>query len=161
MKNVKISSIVLRPVTYYIKSNVEYRELSKLEDSFFIVIQYAGKRAELQFHMSREWGGIFYDFYMKTGQKLDADTWLTFVDEMDRRRLITRDTSYMKRKKLRMVNILSCIWSLLTPLFIIIQLYFVRNIEDGVSDFGTMRYITTTFVLTLCSIVFFFNPSYS
>jgi len=107
MKNAKLSSVTFRPVKHYIKNDGECCEFSRLEDGFFLAIQDAGERAELKFHMSREWRDMFCDFCMKTGQKLDADAWLTSVDEMDRRSSIARDASHMKRRRVMMVNALS------------------------------------------------------
>ena len=66
MKNTKLSSIHVKPLTYYIKNNVECFKFSRLGDIFFLVIQDAEEYAEVKFHMSREWSDMFYDFYMKT-----------------------------------------------------------------------------------------------
>jgi len=107
MKNAKLSSITFRPLTRYIQNDAECREFSKLEHNFFGSIQDAGKRAELKFHMRREWRDMFCSFCVKIGQRLDADAWLTSVDEVERRSAISRDASRMQRRKVMMVNALS------------------------------------------------------
>jgi len=107
MKNAKLSSITFRPLTRYIKNDAECREFSKLEHNFFLSIQDRGHRAELKFHMRREWRDMFCSFCVNVGQRLDADAWLTSVDEVERRSSIARDASRMQRRKVMMVNALN------------------------------------------------------
>jgi len=106
-KNAKLSSQTYVPLSLYIMNDAECHKFSKLEDSFFLKIQDPGERAELKFHMRKEWRDMFCNFCVKVGHKLDADAWLTSVDEMDRRATIASNASRMKRRKVMMVNALN------------------------------------------------------
>ena len=106
-KNAKMSSQTYVPLSRYITHDATCHEFSKLEASFFHAIQDPVERAKLKFHMQKEWRDMFCTFCVKVGQKLDADAWLTSVDEMDRRVAVAGNASRMKRRKIMMINALN------------------------------------------------------
>ena len=102
MKNAKLSSRTFERGTGGLIDIHEAREFSELEDLFFQSIQCHVERAEIKFHMQREWREQFSQFCIGAGQPLDADSWLSSVEEMDRRASQAKDAARMARRKLMM-----------------------------------------------------------
>jgi len=102
MKNAKLSSRTFQRVSAGILDNNEVREFSELEDLFFQSIQCQQERAEIRFHMQKEWREQFSLYCSSVGQPLDSDSWLTSVEEMDRRSSQAKDASRMAKRKLMM-----------------------------------------------------------
>ena len=102
MKNAKLSTKTFQRAVGYLADPNEAREFSELEESFFNAIQDAQERAEIKFHMQREWREQFSQFCSSIGQPLDADAWLSSVEEMDRRASQAQNTARMTRRKLMM-----------------------------------------------------------
>lgn len=101
MKNAKLSSKLYQRKAGCLDP-VEAREASELEDCFFQSIQDLQERAEIKFHMQKEWREQFSQICAATGQPLDADAWLSSVEEMDRRASVARDAARMAKRKLMM-----------------------------------------------------------
>mmetsp|Transcript_26327 Transcript_26327/g.61230 ORF Transcript_26327/g.61230 Transcript_26327/m.61230 type:complete len:655 (+) Transcript_26327:319-2283(+) len=99
MKNAKLSAKSFRRTTGYIVDPLEARLFSELEDSFFRSITCTMERAEVRFHLQKEWRELFSSFCVQLGQKLEADAWLASVEEMDRRASRAKDAARMARRK--------------------------------------------------------------
>jgi len=102
MKNAKLSSNTFTCSSSHILDTADCREFSELEENFMHSIQDPKERAELKFHMKKEWRDMFSKFSVNIGQPLDADAWLNSIEEMDRRISMARDASRMTRRKLMM-----------------------------------------------------------
>jgi hypothetical protein len=102
MKNAKLSTKTFQRTVGYLLDVNETREFSELEESFFNGIQELQERAEIKFHMQREWREQFSQFCVSIGQPLDADGWLGSVEEMDRRASQAQNTARMTRRKMMM-----------------------------------------------------------
>jgi len=102
MKNAKLSSRTFQRLAPGIMDNNEVREFSELEDLFFQSIQCQQERAEIKFHMQREWREQLSLYCSSVGQPLDADSWLGSVEEMDRRSSHAKDAARMAKRKLMM-----------------------------------------------------------
>jgi hypothetical protein len=102
MKNAKLSSRTFERLAGGLLDTNEAREFSELEDLFFQSIQCHVERAEIKFHMQRDWREQFSQFCIAVGQPLDADAWLGSVEEMDRRASQAKDAARMARRKLMM-----------------------------------------------------------
>ena len=101
MKNAKLSSKTFKRLTGYINP-VEAREFSELEESFFRGIADHQERAEMKFHMQKEWREQFSRVCAAIGQPLDVDAWLSSVEDMDRRASKAKDAARMAKRKLMM-----------------------------------------------------------
>lgn len=102
MKNAKLSSRTFQRLAAGVLDNNEVREFSELEDLFFQSIQCQQERAEIKFHMQREWREQLSLYCTSVGQPLDADAWLGSVEEMDRRSSHAKDAARMAKRKLMM-----------------------------------------------------------
>eukprot|EP00557_Chaetoceros_sp_GSL56_P001887 CAMPEP_0176492094 /NCGR_PEP_ID=MMETSP0200_2-20121128/8788_1 /TAXON_ID=947934 /ORGANISM="Chaetoceros sp., Strain GSL56" /LENGTH=717 /DNA_ID=CAMNT_0017889579 /DNA_START=604 /DNA_END=2757 /DNA_ORIENTATION=+ len=100
MKNAKLSSKIFQGTNCFITDVAECIEFSALEDRFFQAIHDRKERAELKFHMHREWRETFSQICVQMGQPIDADAWLSSVEEMDRRVSVARDASRIARRRL-------------------------------------------------------------
>jgi bHLH-MYC and R2R3-MYB transcription factors N-terminal len=101
MKNAKLSTKMFQRTTGCLHP-LEAAEFSSLEESFFLSIPDVVERAEVKFHMQREWREQFSRVCSLIGQPLDADAWLTSVEEMDRRAAKARDAACMAKRRLMM-----------------------------------------------------------
>ena len=102
MKNAKLSSKTFVRNSGFIEDVKEAREFSDIEDSFFHGIQCHQERAEIKFHMQKEWREHFSNLCLQAGQPLDADSWLSSVEEMDRRSSHAKEVARIARRKLMM-----------------------------------------------------------
>ncbi|CAB9518905.1 phosphotransferase system component [Seminavis robusta] len=102
MKNAKLSTKTFQRTIGYLHDVNEAREFSELEESFYNAIQDLQERAEIKFHMQREWREQFSQFCVSIGQPLDADGWLSSVEEMDRRASSAQNAARMTRRKMMM-----------------------------------------------------------
>lgn len=107
MKNAKLSLKSYKRSTGYITDTAVARKFSDLEDAFYHSIQCHQEKAEIKFHMQKEWRELFSNFCVSAGHTLDADAWLTSVDELDRRRSMAKEAAKLARRKLMMGNALS------------------------------------------------------
>jgi hypothetical protein len=101
MKNAKLSTKTYKRKTGCIDP-ADAREVSNLEESFFNSIVDFQERAEVKFHMQKEWREQFSKVCADLGRPLDADAWLSSVEEMDRRSSKARDSARMAKRKLMM-----------------------------------------------------------
>jgi hypothetical protein len=102
MKNAKLSSRTFQRAAGGVLDNNEAREFSELEDLFFQSVQDHQERAEIKFHMQKEWREQFSLYCNSVNQPLDADAWLSSVEEMDRRNSQAKDAARMAKRKLMM-----------------------------------------------------------
>ena len=107
MKNARLSSKVFKGSDCFITDAAQCTEFSAMEGNFLHSISDPVQRAELRFHMRKEWRQTFSDFCLQTSQPLDSDAWLSSVEEMDRRVSMARDASRISRRKLMMGYALS------------------------------------------------------
>lgn len=102
MKNARLSSKAYKYCNGYIADFEESKAFSALEKSFYDSIQCDLERAEIRFHMQKEWREHFSSFCVAIRQKVDADSWLSSVEEMDRRVSRAKDAARMARRKVMM-----------------------------------------------------------
>ena len=107
MKNARLSAKTYARTVGFIQNPQEAREFSELEMSFFGSIQCDLERSEIRFHIQKEWRELFSTYCVAMGQKLDADQWLSSVEEMDRRASQAKDSARMARRKVMMGYALS------------------------------------------------------
>lgn len=105
MKNAKLSARSFQRTYGYIFDPEKARNFSMLEESFFHSVQCHQERAEIKFHMQKEWREIFSAYCLSIGQTLDANAWLSSVEEMDRRDNRAKDAARMAKRKLMMGNV--------------------------------------------------------
>jgi hypothetical protein len=101
MKNARLSTKMFQRSVGCLNL-MEAREFSALEDSFFESVTDLYERAEIKFHMQKEWREQISRVCATTGQPLDADAWLSSVEELDRRSSRAKDAARMKKRKLMM-----------------------------------------------------------
>jgi len=101
MKNAKLSSKTYER-SIGVLTLADGREFSELEESFFHAVTDHQERAEIKFHMQKEWREQFSRVCATIGQPLDADSWLSSVEEMDRRASQAKDAARMAKRKLMM-----------------------------------------------------------
>lgn len=102
MKNAKLSTKTYKASTGHLNDPTEARDFAEAEDAFFRSVQDHQERAEIKFHMQKEWREHMSSFCLQTGQPLDGDSWLSSVEEMDRRATRAKDAARMARRKLMM-----------------------------------------------------------
>eukprot|EP00934_Nitzschia_sp_Nitz4_P001013 Nitzschia sp. Nitz4//scaffold42_size132992//103797//106004//NITZ4_003416-RA/size132992-processed-gene-0.19-mRNA-1//1//CDS//3329551769//1013//frame0 len=107
MKNARLSAKSYKAIDGYVSNAEQARSFSELERSFYDSIQCDMERAEIRFHMQKEWRELFSAFCVAMGQKLNADAWLSSVEEMDRRVSQAKDAARMARRKVMMGYALS------------------------------------------------------
>jgi len=99
MKNAKLSARSFKRTSGYILNNDDARQFSQLEDAFYRSISCSMERAEIRFHLQKEWRELFSSYCVNVGQKLECDDWLNSVEEMDRRASRAKDAAKMARRK--------------------------------------------------------------
>ena len=102
MKNAKLSAKTYKPAAGYVLDDEDARKFSQLEVAFYESIQCDMERAEIRFHMQKEWREFFSSYCVSMGQKLDADAWLSSAEELDRRASQAKDAARMARRKVMM-----------------------------------------------------------
>lgn len=102
MKNAKLSAKTYKPEAGYVTDDTDAKAFSQLEVSFYESIQCDMERAEIRFHMQKEWREFFSSYCVSMGQKLDADAWLHSAEELDRRASQAKDAARMARRKVMM-----------------------------------------------------------
>lgn len=108
MKNAKLSAKAYKHNgPGYIVDDESAKNFSQLELAFYESIQCDMERAEIRFHMQKEWRELFSSYCVSMGQKLDADAWLSSVEELDRRVSQAKDAARMARRKVMMGYALS------------------------------------------------------
>ena len=107
MKNAKLSAKTYRKGSGFIQNLEDARDFAMTEASFYESIQCDLERAEIRFHMQKEWREHFSNYCVAMGQKIDADPWLTSVEELDRRNSAAKDAARLARRKVMMGQALS------------------------------------------------------
>lgn len=100
MKNAKLATRQYKRNTGYIPTASEARAFSLLESDFFASIKCAMERSEIRFHMQKEWRELFSSYCISMGQILDANEWLSSVEELDQRTSLQKDAARMVRRKI-------------------------------------------------------------
>lgn len=106
MKNAKLSTRAFKRTTGYIVDQNEARKFSDLEDAFYYSIQDQKERAEIKFHMQKEWRDMFSHYCVRIGQTIDVDQWLSSIEELDRRVSMSKDAARRAKRKLMIGNAL-------------------------------------------------------
>eukprot|EP00814_Leptocylindrus_danicus_P009809 CAMPEP_0116019704 /NCGR_PEP_ID=MMETSP0321-20121206/9387_1 /TAXON_ID=163516 /ORGANISM="Leptocylindrus danicus var. danicus, Strain B650" /LENGTH=700 /DNA_ID=CAMNT_0003490309 /DNA_START=261 /DNA_END=2363 /DNA_ORIENTATION=+ len=101
MKNAKLSARSFKRTTGALDLATS-KSFGDLEDSFYMSITNETARAEVRFHMQKEWRELFSNLCANIGQPLDAVEWLSSVEELERRVSIAKDAARHKRRKLMM-----------------------------------------------------------
>ena len=99
MKNAKLSARAYKRKTGYVIDSGDARVFSELENAFYRSIACSMEKAEIRFHLQKEWREIFSSYCVQLGQNLEADDWLSSVEEMDRRASRSKDAAKMARRK--------------------------------------------------------------
>lgn len=107
MKNARLSARCYKRTSGFIDDDLEARTFSEAESAFFDSIPCSLEKSEIKFHMQKEWRELYSNYCVAIGQKLDADSWLTSVEEMDRRSSEAKDAARMARRKVMMGYALS------------------------------------------------------
>lgn len=107
MKNANLSQKSFRRTSGCIVDPNEARTFAKLEEEFILAIQSQIERAEMRFHIEKEWRELFSSYCVAVGQPLDADAWLSSVEEMDRRAAQARENARNAKRRAMMSNALT------------------------------------------------------
>mmetsp|Transcript_5316 Transcript_5316/g.5832 ORF Transcript_5316/g.5832 Transcript_5316/m.5832 type:complete len:395 (-) Transcript_5316:388-1572(-) len=99
MKNANLSGKQFKRTNGYIADIEHCKQFSELEDAFFRSLIDPQEQASVRFHMQKEWREMFSSFCVSVGQLLDADSWLSSVEEMEKRESLTKDAARMARRK--------------------------------------------------------------
>eukprot|EP00816_Leptocylindrus_hargravesii_P001693 CAMPEP_0196805590 /NCGR_PEP_ID=MMETSP1362-20130617/5381_1 /TAXON_ID=163516 /ORGANISM="Leptocylindrus danicus, Strain CCMP1856" /LENGTH=735 /DNA_ID=CAMNT_0042178607 /DNA_START=268 /DNA_END=2475 /DNA_ORIENTATION=+ len=102
MKNARLSSRSYVRTSGHLDTEAMAKEFSKLEEAFFRSIACDFVRAEVRFHMQKEWRELFSNYCVHADQPLNADDWLSSVEELERRVSIAKDSARLQRRKLMM-----------------------------------------------------------
>lgn len=102
MKNAKLSSKTFKRTSGYLADAAEAREFSDYEDAFFNSLQNRLERAEMRFHIQKEWRETFSTYCVSHGQTLNVDEWLESVEEMEKRVHRAKDVERIQRRKMMM-----------------------------------------------------------
>lgn len=102
MKNAGLSTRQYAVQTGHVQDVSQARAFSQLESDFFASISCRMERAEIRFHMQKEWREHFSNYCYAVKQPLDANPWLYSVEELDRRAALQRDAERMTRRKVMM-----------------------------------------------------------
>lgn len=102
MKNARLSSRSYVRTSGYLDTEAMAKEFSRLEEAFFRSISCDFVRAEVRFHMQKEWRELFSNYCVHTDHPLNADDWLSSVEELERRVSIAKDNARLQRRKLMM-----------------------------------------------------------
>lgn len=98
MKNAKLSTKTFTRTTGFLQGD-DAKEFTQVESDFFASIPCSMERAEIRFHMQKEWREFFSSYCVEIGQPLDADKWMSSVDELERRMSQAKDAARMARRK--------------------------------------------------------------
>jgi len=107
MKNASLSQKSFRRASGCIVDPNDARTFAKLEEDFILSIQSQIERAEMRFHIQKEWRELFSSYCVAVGQPLDADGWLSSVEEMDRRASQARENARNAKRRAMMSNALT------------------------------------------------------
>jgi hypothetical protein len=107
MKNARLSARCYKRTVGFIDDDREARIFSEAESGFFDSIPCSLEKSEIRFHMQKEWRELYSSYCVAIGQKLDADSWLSSVEELDRRASEAKDAARMARRKVMMGYALS------------------------------------------------------
>lgn len=102
MKNANLSGKAFKVTTGFISDLAGCQVFSEQEESFFRSLNDPVEQATVKFHMQKEWREMFSGFCVAMGQPLDADDWLSSVEEMEKRESLAKDAARMTRRKLMM-----------------------------------------------------------
>jgi len=100
MKNAKLSTKLYKRVGKMFSD--EAQKFSELEKAFCYSIHDQRERAEMKFHMKKEWREKFSALCLSIGQQIQVDDWLNSVEEMDRRKARSKENFRIARRKLMM-----------------------------------------------------------
>lgn len=107
MKNARLSARCYKRTVGFINDDTDARLFSEAESSFFDSIPCSLEKSEIKFHMQKEWRELYSSYCVAINQKLDADGWLSSVEELDRRASEAKDAARMARRKVMMGYALS------------------------------------------------------
>eukprot|EP00956_Cyclotella_meneghiniana_P036110 scaffold121622_cov79-Cyclotella_meneghiniana.AAC.1 len=102
MKNAKLSSKTFKRSIGFLCEEMEARAFSDAETAFFNSITNLLERAEIKFHIAKEWREMFSTYCVSHGQSLNVDKWLASVEEMDRRSQRAKEMERVKRREMMM-----------------------------------------------------------
>ena len=98
----KLSTKTFKRTTGFLADAMEARDFSESEDCFLQSVSNPLERAELKFHIQKQWRETFSTYCVSHGQQLNVDGWLASVEEMDRRVHRAKDHERQARRKIMM-----------------------------------------------------------
>jgi hypothetical protein len=102
MKNANLSGKQFCKTNGYIADINVCKQFSEVEDAFFRSITDPLEQASIRFHMQKEWRELFSNFCINIDQQLDIDSWISSVEEMERRESSMKEAARAKKRKLMM-----------------------------------------------------------
>lgn len=102
MKNANLSGKIFKAAHGYIADLEACKNFSSVEHAFLLSLSDPQEQATVRFHMQKQWREMFSSFCVSLGQPLDADAWLSSVEEMEKRESLAKDAARMTRRKMMM-----------------------------------------------------------
>lgn len=102
MKNANLSGKIFKVGSGYIQDLDSCKSFSEIEQLFLSSLSDPHEQASVRFHMQKQWREMFSSFCVSIGQALDADAWLSSVEEMEKRESVAKDAARMARRKMMM-----------------------------------------------------------
>jgi hypothetical protein len=102
MKNANLSGKIFKVGDGYISDLESCKKFSEVENAFLCSLNDPQEQASVRFHMQKQWREMFSSFCVSLGQTLDADAWLSSVEEMEKRESLAKDAARMTRRKMMM-----------------------------------------------------------
>ena len=102
MKNANLSGKVFQRSHGYISNLDDAKAFSEIELAFLRSVADPLEQAQIRFYMQKEWREMISSYCASISQPLDADAWLSSVEEMERRESSAKDAARMTRRKLMM-----------------------------------------------------------
>eukprot|EP00557_Chaetoceros_sp_GSL56_P014671 CAMPEP_0176477190 /NCGR_PEP_ID=MMETSP0200_2-20121128/479_1 /TAXON_ID=947934 /ORGANISM="Chaetoceros sp., Strain GSL56" /LENGTH=692 /DNA_ID=CAMNT_0017872961 /DNA_START=230 /DNA_END=2305 /DNA_ORIENTATION=+ len=102
MKNANLSGKIFKVAHGYIADLEACKNFSAVEHAFLLSLSDPQEQATVRFHMQKQWREMFSSFCVSLGQPLDADAWLSSVEEMEKRESLAKDAARMTRRKMMM-----------------------------------------------------------
>lgn len=101
MKNARLSSKSYVRSTGCLEDD-EAKRFGMLENAFLQTISCAFVRAEVCFHMKKQWREVFSNYCVNADLPIDASQWINSVEELERRSNHVKDYARVQRRKLMM-----------------------------------------------------------
>lgn len=102
MKNANFSGKIFQRTHGFISNLEEAKAFSETEEAFLRSVADPVEQAQIRFYMQKEWREMISSYCTTISQPLDADAWLSSVEEMEKRESSAKDAARMTRRKMMM-----------------------------------------------------------